>query len=112
MKKTSIGFKSCVENEDKKNEEMQMPSPAQIREEVVHDMNAEREYEEHMESYHNLILQNRLFKRIGISIGIVLAMAIIYVIGYFNGAKHQITNNGPYAKITDIAGQTHIIFKK
>lgn len=112
MKKTQIGFKACLENNDKKQEDQQPISPAQIREEIVHDMNAEREYEEHMESYHNLIMQNRLLKRIGIGIGIAIAAFAIYLLGYFNGAKSQALNNGPYTKIIDTTGQTHIILKK
>lgn len=112
MKKTQIGFKACLENNDKKSDEQSSISPAQIREEIAHDLNAEREYEEHMESYHNLIMQNKLLKRIGIGIGVAIAFCAIYVIGYFNGAKCQAQNNGPYTKIVDTSGQTHVILKK
>lgn len=113
MKKSQIGFKACLDKEDKEKSNIEMPSPAEIEENVEQRMIAEREYEEHMTNYHKLIKQNSIFKMIGYGILAVIIASVIYIIGYNNGAEDQINDNGPYVKITEAnTGKTHIILKK
>ncbi len=111
-KNKQIGFKACLD-EDKPNEKVEIESAqiSAIEEDVEQRLNAEREYEEHMVNFHKLKKENRLFRLISYIIGFILILVGVYFIGYFSGAKDQITDNKIYKKITDQTGKTYIVFK-
>jgi hypothetical protein len=111
MKKSQIGFKACVEG-DNKQSEVVVPSPTEIEENVEQRINAEREYEEHMMNFQKLLTQNKWLKIILYGICVLVLGVFIYSAGYTNGAHDQAEGNGIYQSIVDKDGKTYVIFKK
>lgn len=111
MKKSQIGFKACVEG-DNKSSEPTMPTPAEIENNVEQRMNAEREYEEHMMNFQKLLTQNKWLKLALYGICVLILGIFIYSAGYVNGAKDQATGTGIYQSIVDKDGNTYVIRKK
>ena len=111
MKKSQIGFKACVEGDNKQSEPT-VPSPTEIENNVEQRINAEREYEEHMMNFQRLLTQNKWLKLALYGICVLVLGAFIYSVGYTNGAYDQAEGNGVYQSIVDKDGKTYVIFKK
>lgn len=110
MKKSTIGFKACMDENAKTNSDPENNASAE-EDTIAEKINAQYEFEKHMEEYNTIKSKLTVYKNI---ILFVLAALILFLAlkqAYDYGAYMQIIGNGPYRSVTTSNNETIIVRK-